>query len=1133
MTISRENIGWFKIFFVRVFLYGLPFIIVFFAIFAVVNGKKKIWENNLRKELQMHIYRETAGIESYLKEVMQDVSFLADTAEASEIFNDSGGKARSELADLFVKFGYARGIYAQLRILDIGGMEIVRVDFKNGKAIIYPKDKLQDKSSRYYFTDSVVLNKGMIYISKLDLNVENEKIEIPYNPMIRFATPIFDKSGTKKGLLILNYMASSLLQVVGDNSKNSFYFNINSQLLNKDGYWLYNPEQEKCWGFMFDDKKNCSMSVENPELWEKIKNLRNGIVEDKHGIFVYNTIYPLETAFGRLGIENISDTKTRTSERYWKIISYIPSDYIVAYQRKANMILFSLFGVISIVIVIIENKLISNQKQLLQKQKNLEIIFNASPVGMLLFNEKAEVTQINGVVEKLIGQYHLGDQPGDLLGCIHSFETTEGCGHSTSCPKCSIRNSIVKALSINQSAHCDDVPITLLMEGKEITLWLEINIEPIVLNSSKHVIVAVSNITDRKKAGEALEQSETMLRTTFTAAPVGIALSKGRVIQNLNNKMSEISGYTSEELIGHSTQILYLDTAEFERVSRDLYTNLRQNGFNCIEAMWRRKDGKVVNVLLNASMLDINDPNAGEIVTVLDITERKRVEMALQQSEAVLSSTFAAAPVGILLIKERIFRKINKQMSEISGYTSEELIGQSSQILYSDMAEFERVGKELYINLGKNSLDCIEAMWRRKDGKVVNVLLSSSMLDVNDPNAGEIVTVLDITERKQAEKLLQTEKDNLKAIFNAAPVGMLLLNEKAEVTQINGVVEKLVGQYHLGDQPGDLLGCIHSFETPEGCGHSRSCPKCSIRNSIVKALKLDRPSHCEEVSTTLLVEGKKITLWLEIIIEPVVLDGSKYVIVAMSDITNRKKAEKEMKEAVEMKSKFISTASHELRTPLTSIKEGVNLVYSETTGPLNDDQKEFLGIAKRNVDRLARLINDVLDYQKMSAGRMTFNLKPASINETVKLVEETMRPLTKEKGLELIIELDDAIPSVNFDKDKIIQVLTNLVNNALKFTEKGSVKVTTFRSDNNIITAVKDTGDGIKQEDMSKLFHEFEQLPTKDDYRKTGGTGLGLVISKKIIENHGGKIWAESEYGKGTTFYFTLPMEAILCQIKS
>jgi signal transduction histidine kinase len=265
------------------------------------------------------------------------------------------------------------------------------------------------------------------------------------------------------------------------------------------------------------------------------------------------------------------------------------------------------------------------------------------------------------------------------------------------------------------------------------------------------------------------------------------------------------------------------------------------------------------------------------------------------------------------------------------------------------------------------------------------------------------------------------------------------------------------------------------------------------------------------------------------------IKDEKVLQATVRDITESKKAEKEMKEAVEMKAKFVSTASHELRTPLTAIKESINLVHSEMTGPLNDNQKEFLGIAKRNVDRLARLINDVLDFQKICAGRMVFNLQSASINEVINMVEETMRPLAKEKGLDFIIELDQAVPVVNFDKDKITQVLINLVNNAIKFTETGSIRITTSRHEDNIRVSIQDSGCGIKKEDIPRLFQEFEQLATADSDRKTGGTGLGLAISKKIIENHGGKIWAESDYGKGTTFYFELPsvLEAILCQIES
>jgi signal transduction histidine kinase len=225
-----------------------------------------------------------------------------------------------------------------------------------------------------------------------------------------------------------------------------------------------------------------------------------------------------------------------------------------------------------------------------------------------------------------------------------------------------------------------------------------------------------------------------------------------------------------------------------------------------------------------------------------------------------------------------------------------------------------------------------------------------------------------------------------------------------------------------------------------------------------------------------------------------------------------------------MKSAFVSMASHELRTPLTAIKEGIRLVVQERTGRLNSEQKEFLGIAQRNVDRLARLINDILDFQKLESGRTYLGTQENDINEIVREIIETMTSLANEKGLNLITQLDDTVPKIKCDKDKIIQVLTNIVNNAIKFTERGSITIATAADDNIAQVSVSDTGPGIKKEDLPKLFNEFEQLAGGGD-RKTGGSGLGLAISRKIIEKHNGKIWAESEYGKGATFHFIVPIE--------
>jgi signal transduction histidine kinase len=231
---------------------------------------------------------------------------------------------------------------------------------------------------------------------------------------------------------------------------------------------------------------------------------------------------------------------------------------------------------------------------------------------------------------------------------------------------------------------------------------------------------------------------------------------------------------------------------------------------------------------------------------------------------------------------------------------------------------------------------------------------------------------------------------------------------------------------------------------------------------------------------------------------------------------------KSVEEAMAVKSQFLSTISHELRTPLTAIKEGIRLVHCKACGDINAEQEELLGIAQRNVDRLARLINDVLDFQKLEANKMRFNMIENNINEVVEEARETVTCQATEKGLHIFTELALDLPEVRFDRDRITQVLTNLVNNAIKFTEQGSITITTANIDGNIEISVQDTGPGIEEDDIGKLFHEFEQLDEK--YRKTGGTGLGLAISKEIIQKHNGKIWAKSEFGNGACFSFRLPV---------
>ncbi|MCD6311282.1 MAG: HAMP domain-containing histidine kinase [Elusimicrobia bacterium] len=259
--------------------------------------------------------------------------------------------------------------------------------------------------------------------------------------------------------------------------------------------------------------------------------------------------------------------------------------------------------------------------------------------------------------------------------------------------------------------------------------------------------------------------------------------------------------------------------------------------------------------------------------------------------------------------------------------------------------------------------------------------------------------------------------------------------------------------------------------------------------------------------------------------------GKSELILAVQDISVQKKTEKELIEkekklilALNVKEKFSAMVSHELRTPLSAIKEGLALMEGPSK-EMNPEQKKLLGIAKRNIDRLHRLINDVLDFSKLESGGMKFRFKKNDMRKALKEAAKTYEKAFELKGLFLHTNFSKNLGACSFDYDKILQVIINLLDNALKWTEKGGITLSAAIDDEKkmLRISVKDTGKGLNKKEIDIVFRQYVQLPT-GIFRKPGGTGLGLAISKEIVLAHGGNIWAESGQGKGTEFIFTLPM---------
>jgi signal transduction histidine kinase len=232
---------------------------------------------------------------------------------------------------------------------------------------------------------------------------------------------------------------------------------------------------------------------------------------------------------------------------------------------------------------------------------------------------------------------------------------------------------------------------------------------------------------------------------------------------------------------------------------------------------------------------------------------------------------------------------------------------------------------------------------------------------------------------------------------------------------------------------------------------------------------------------------------------------------------------KQLEEASRHKSEFLANTSHELRTPLNAILGYTELIQDNIYGEVPDKIREVLERVQANGRHLLGLINDVLDLSKIEAGQLTLSISDYSLREVVLNVAAATESLAAEKNLTLKTQIPSELPTAKGDERRITQALLNLVGNAIKFTETGEVAVEASAVDGAFHLAVRDTGPGIAAKDQERIFAEFQQVDSSSTRRK-GGTGLGLAISKKIIEMHGGRIWVESELGRGSTFRFTLPV---------
>jgi len=270
------------------------------------------------------------ALESTLQKVGCDLLYLADFIGIHKLYSQENPILRNAAELDFLAYSFRKGTYDQIRFLDNQGQEVVRINYNQGEPEIVQLEDLQNKFDRYYFKNSINLDKDQVYISVLDLNIDHGEIEIPYKPMLRLATPVFGEDGVVYGVAVLNYLAQNLLRQINMFRLNDQY---SSLLLNEDGYFLYyDTYKEREFGFMFEDRKMENVSSDFPLTSAEIRNSIEGQIQNKEGLFTYRLVYPLKenwvSSIGNSQTSGAADSQIRGSQYKWRIVSHIPAEII-------------------------------------------------------------------------------------------------------------------------------------------------------------------------------------------------------------------------------------------------------------------------------------------------------------------------------------------------------------------------------------------------------------------------------------------------------------------------------------------------------------------------------------------------------------------------------------------------------------------------------------------------------------------------------------------------------------------------------------------------------------------------------------------------------------------------------------
>lgn len=634
---------------------------------------------------------------------------------------------------------------------------------------------------------------------------------------------------------------------------------------------------------------------------------------------------------------------------------------------------------------------------------------------------------------------------------------------------------------------------------------LEVSGAVTIIDGQPATLAFIRDVSERKQMEETLHEADTLYRLLAENVTDVLWITDMNLnFTYMSPSATALTGFDMDEIMQMTVdQLMTPESYELgmkvfaEQLAIEESPDKDPSRHVTLEVDLRCKDGSTVCVEEKVQFLYDNEGRlAGVAGITRDITERRKAEEALRDSEENYRLVVESAHEAIVVVQDGRIVFVNAKTTEFSGYQPEEILMRSFQDLVppEDMevvaGRYERrlAGEEVETNY---RFSFIDKYGRRKWAEVTVAKLEWK----NKP--ASIYFLNDITERRKAEEALRQSEEGYRTLVESSPDGIICTDSRGRILACNEAACRLLG-YNRNDLLG--RGVREQVTTPERDNLSPYC------------LALKKKGIAEGEFEFICGDGRRIPVWAKQVRLPQTTKGGMQSLIYLRDITERRRVD-------QLKDEFISFVSHELRTPLTVIMGAINTALTEADSLTKSDLQHLLQDAAVETESLSHILGNLLELSRAQADSLLLDIEPVKLERVARKVVDRLRDLSLRH--QLVLDIPRRLPLLHADEIRLDRILHNLVENAIKYSPGGEIKVSAKRDGRYVAISVTDHGQGVSVEDQAQLFQPFHRVTTDDGTR---GTGLGLLVCKRLVEAHGGHICVESQPGKGSTFSFALPV---------